>query len=146
MNNDPSVSSVTSNKQFQNAVRYALDYARSSRRRPGAIPAPGIIPSMFLGALPRKEAIKQNLTRARRRCRLGCGEPDDHARVPERPDDQRRAVRDARAAVQANLQAAGFHVELCRRAVGTWLQKYRDGKMAFGLSLWGPTIRIRSTI
>jgi peptide/nickel transport system substrate-binding protein len=22
--------------------------------------------------------------------------------------------------------------------VGTWLQKYRDGKMAFGLSLWGP--------
>ena len=40
--------------------------------------------------------------------------------------------------VQANLQAAGFNVELAGAPVGTWLQKYRDGKMAFGLSLWGP--------
>ena len=40
--------------------------------------------------------------------------------------------------VQANLQAAGFHVDLGGATVGTWLQKYRDGKMAFGLSLWGP--------
>jgi peptide/nickel transport system substrate-binding protein len=40
--------------------------------------------------------------------------------------------------VQANLEAAGFHVELAGAPVGTWLQKYRDGKMAFGLSLWGP--------
>ena len=40
--------------------------------------------------------------------------------------------------VQANLEAAGFHIELGGATVGTWLQKYRDGKMAFGLSLWGP--------
>src|SRR5439155_266174 len=40
--------------------------------------------------------------------------------------------------VQANLQAAGFKIELAGSPVGTWLQKYRDGKMAFGLSLWGP--------
>ena len=40
--------------------------------------------------------------------------------------------------MQANLQAAGFHIELAGATVGTWLQKYRDGKMAFGLSLWGP--------
>jgi peptide/nickel transport system substrate-binding protein len=40
--------------------------------------------------------------------------------------------------VQANLQAAGFKVDLAGAPVGTWLQKYRDGKMAFGLSLWGP--------
>src|SRR6476660_318275 len=66
MNNDPSVSSVTSNKQFQTAVRYALDYRSIvSVAGPGAIQAAGIIPSMFLGSLPRKEAIKQNLTRAR---------------------------------------------------------------------------------
>ena len=40
--------------------------------------------------------------------------------------------------VQSNLQAAGFKIELAGSTVGTWLQKYRDGKMAFGLSLWGP--------
>ena len=34
-----------------------------------------------------------------------------------------------------DLQAAGFHVDLGGATVGTWLQKYRDGKMAFGLSL-----------
>jgi len=40
--------------------------------------------------------------------------------------------------VQANLQTAGLNVELAGAPVGTWLQRYRDGNMAFGLSLWGP--------
>jgi len=40
--------------------------------------------------------------------------------------------------VQANLQAAGFNVSLAGSPVGTWLSKYRDGQMAFGLSIWGP--------
>ena len=31
----------------------------------------------------------------------------------------------------------GFNIDLAGSPVGTWLQKYRDGKMAFGLSLWG---------
>src|SRR5205823_6120208 len=39
--------------------------------------------------------------------------------------------------VQANLQQVGFKIDLTGSTVGTWLQKYRDGKMAFGLSLWG---------
>src|SRR5207253_6052355 len=40
--------------------------------------------------------------------------------------------------VQASLQSAGFNVQLSGSPTGTWLTKYRDGKMAFGLSLWGP--------
>ena len=40
--------------------------------------------------------------------------------------------------MQANLQAIGFDIELSGAPTGTWLTKYRDGKMAFGLSLWGP--------
>ena len=65
-NNNSDISSITSNKHFQAAVRYALDYRSIvSVAGPGAIQAPGIIPSMFLGALPRKDAIKQNLTKAR---------------------------------------------------------------------------------
>jgi peptide/nickel transport system substrate-binding protein len=40
--------------------------------------------------------------------------------------------------VQANLQAAGFNVQLSGSPTSNWLTKYRDGQMAFGLSLWGP--------
>jgi peptide/nickel transport system substrate-binding protein len=40
--------------------------------------------------------------------------------------------------VQANLQTAGFDIKLSGATTSTWLTKYRDGKMAFGLSLWGP--------
>src|SRR2546421_3752863 len=65
-NNNSEISSITPNKHFQAAVRYALDYRSIvSVAGPGAIQAPGIIPSMFLGALPRKEATKQNLAKAR---------------------------------------------------------------------------------
>jgi peptide/nickel transport system substrate-binding protein len=40
--------------------------------------------------------------------------------------------------VQANLQAAGFTIQLSGAPTSNWLTSYRSGKMAFGLSLWGP--------
>ena len=40
--------------------------------------------------------------------------------------------------IQANLNAVGFNIQLSGAPTSTWLTKYRDGKMAFGLSLWGP--------
>ena len=100
---------------------------------------PGMIPSMFLGSLPRKEAIKQNLTRAK--AALAASGAGNKTITLEFPSDLTiNGVPFASLAqrVQANLQAAGFHIELAGATVGTWLQKYRDGKMAFGLSLWGP--------
>jgi peptide/nickel transport system substrate-binding protein len=139
-NNNPAISSITPNKHFQAAVRYALDYRSIvSVAGPGAIQAPGMIPSMFLGALPRKEAIKQNLTKAR--SELAASGIGNRTITLEFPSDLTiNGVPFASLAqrVQANLQAAGFHVDLGGATVGTWLQKYRDGKMAFGLSLWGP--------
>jgi peptide/nickel transport system substrate-binding protein len=140
MNNDSSVSSVTSNKQFQTAVRYALDYRSIlSVAGPGAIQAPGIIPSMFLGSLPRKDAIKQNLSRARSALQAsGVGGRTVTLEFPSDLTINGVPFSSMAQRVQANLQAAGFHVELAGAPVGTWLQKYRDGKMAFGLSLWGP--------
>jgi peptide/nickel transport system substrate-binding protein len=139
-NNNPDISSMTSNKRFQAAVRNALDYRSIvSVAGPGAIQAPGIIPSMFLGALPRKEAMKQNLAKAR--SELAASGVGNRTITLEFPSDLTiNGVPFASLAqrVQANLQAAGFHVDLGGATVGTWLQKYRDGKMAFGLSLWGP--------
>jgi peptide/nickel transport system substrate-binding protein len=140
MNDNPSVSSATSNKQFQTAVRYGLNYRSIvSVAGPGAIQAAGIIPSMFLGSLPRREAIKQNLTRARAALRAsGVGNRTITLEFPSDLTINGVPFASMAQRVQANLQAAGFHIDLAGAPVGTWLQKYRDGKMAFGLSLWGP--------
>ena len=139
-NNDPQISAITSNKQFQEAVRYALDYKSIvGVAGPGAIQAPGIIPSMFLGSLPQTDAIQQDLTRAK--AALAASGAGSTAVTLEYPSDLTiNGVPFTTLAqkVQANLQAAGFNIVLSGSPTSTWLTKYRDGKMAFGLSLWGP--------
>ena len=65
MHGDPQISSTTSNRRFRQAVRYALDYEGVlSVAGRGAIQAPGIVPSMILGALP-KRTRSSNLTKAK---------------------------------------------------------------------------------
>ncbi len=139
-NDNPQVSAVTSNKQFQQAVRYALDYKSIvGVAGPGAIQAPGVIPSMFLGSLPQKEARKQDVVRAK--TALAASGVGSEKITLEYPSDLTiNGVPFATLAqkIQANLQTVGFNIDLSGAPVGTWLQKYRDGKMAFGLSLWGP--------
>ena len=139
-NNNPQISPSTPNKRFQNAVRSALDYASFVRLAgPGAIQARGIIPSMFLGSLPRSAAPRRNLARAR--SELAASGVGDETFTVEYPSDLTiNGVAFATLAqrVQANLQEIGVEVELAGAPVGTWLDKYRNGTMAFGLSLWGP--------
>ena len=139
-NNNPQISTITSNKQFQQAVRYALDYKSIVQvAGPGAIQAPGIIPSMFLGSLKQSDAIKQDLAKAK--AALAASGVGNQKITLEYPSDLTiNGVPFASLAqkVQANLQSVGFNIDLAGAPVGTWLQKYRDGKMAFGLSLWGP--------
>jgi len=139
-NNDSSISTTTSNKQFQTAVRYALDYKSIvSIAGPGAIQAPGIIPSMFLGALPQKDAIKQNLTKAKSALAAsGVGSQQVTLEYPSDLTINGVPFTTMAQKVQASLESAGFNVQLSGSPTGTWLTKYRDGKMAFGLSLWGP--------
>ncbi|MGE5689835.1 MAG: ABC transporter substrate-binding protein [Pseudomonadota bacterium] len=139
-NNNPSISAATSNKRFQSAVRYALDYPSFVRLAgPGAIQARGIIPSMFLGSLPASAKVSRNLSRAR--SELAASGVGGQTFTLEYPSDLTiNGVAFATLAqrVQANLQEIGIKVELGGAPVGTWLDKYRGGTMAFGLSLWGP--------
>jgi peptide/nickel transport system substrate-binding protein len=139
-NNDKTVSTVTSNKQWQTAVRYGLDYKSIlSVAGPGAYQTPGLIPSMFDGALPAKEAIKQNVPKAK--AALAASGQGSQSVSLEYPSDLTiNGVPFATLAqkVQANLQAIGINVTLAGSPTGTWLTSYRSGKMAFGLSLWGP--------
>ncbi len=139
-NNNSAISSITPNKHFQSAVRYALDYKSIvGVAGPGAIQAPGIIPNMFLGSLPQSAKIVHNLAKAKSEL-TASGAAGQKISLEFPSDLTINGVPFPTLAqkVQANLQAAGFDVELSGAPVGTWLQKYRDGKMAFGLSLWGP--------
>jgi peptide/nickel transport system substrate-binding protein len=139
-NNNAAISRVTSNRQFQQAVRYALDYRSIVQvAGPGAIQAPGVIPSMFLGALPQRDAVKRNVARAKAALAAsGVGSEQVTLEYPSDLTINGVPFTTLAQKVQANLQSAGFDVELSGSPTGTWLTKYRDGKMAFGLSLWGP--------
>jgi peptide/nickel transport system substrate-binding protein len=139
-NNDKSISNITSNKHFQNAVRYALDYRSIvGVAGPGAIQAPGIVPNMFLGSLPQKQRINQNMGKAKSELAAsGLGSTKIQLEFPSDLTINGVPFASLAQKVQANLQAAGMNVDLSGSPVGTWLQKYRDGKMPFGLSLWGP--------
>jgi peptide/nickel transport system substrate-binding protein len=139
-NNNPQISAISSNKQFQTAIRYALDYKSIvGVAGPGAIQAPGMIPSMFLGSLKQADAIKQNLTRAKAALAAsGVGSQKITLEYPSDLTINGVPFPTLAQKVQSNLQAAGFNVDLAGSPVGTWLTKYRDGQMAFGLSLWGP--------
>lgn len=139
-NDDPKVSGYASNKDFQRGVRYALDYkAIAAVAGPGAIQAPGIIPSMFLGALPQSAAIKQDLAKAKAAfAASGVTSQKITLEFPSNLTINGVLFDSLAQKVQANLQAAGLDVDLAGSPVGTWLQRYRDGKMPFGLSLWGP--------
>ena len=139
-NNDSSISKITPDKHFQNAVRYALDYKSIvGVAGPGAIQAPGMIPNMFLGSLPQSKRINQNLTKAKAELAAsGLGNQKITLEFPSDLTINGVPFSSLAQKVQANLQAIGMNVDLAGSTVGTWLQKYRDGKMAFGLSLWGP--------
>ncbi|HEX6788926.1 MAG TPA: ABC transporter substrate-binding protein [Gaiellaceae bacterium] len=139
-NNNPQISAITSNKNFQTAIRYALDYKSIvSIAGPGAIQAPGIIPSMFLGSLPQKDAIKQNLAKAKSALAAsGAGNTQVTLEYPSDLTINGVPFTSMAQKVQSNLQAAGFNVALSGSPTSNFLTKYRDGQMAFGLSLWGP--------
>jgi peptide/nickel transport system substrate-binding protein len=139
-NNNDEISTITPNRRFQNAVRYGLDYRSIVNvAGPGAIQAPGIIPNMFLGSLPQANRINRDLARAKTELAAsGVGDAEITLEFPSDLTINGVPFTTLAQRVQANLQAVGFNIKLSGAPVGTWLQKYRDGKMAFGLSLWGP--------
>lgn len=139
-NNNPEVSEITSNKRFQQAVRLAIDYDSLVRLAGGgARQAAGVIPSMFLGSLPQSARVRRNVAQAK--SELAASGITDPKVTLEYPSDLTlNGVSFATLAqrVQANLADVGITADLAGAPTSNWLSKYRDGKMAFGLSLWGP--------
>jgi peptide/nickel transport system substrate-binding protein len=139
-NDNPRISTVTSNRRFQQAVRYALDYrGLVSLAGVGAIQAPGMIPSMILGALPQKDGVKQDLARARAEL-AASGVRNEQVTLEYPSDVTINGVPFSTLAqnVQGDLNAAGFDVALSGSPVATFQPKFRAGQVAFGLWTWAP--------
>ena len=139
-NNDANVSAITSNKDFQKAVRYGIDYrGLVNLAGKGAIQAPGVIPSMFLGSLPQSARVRTNVARAKAALAAsGVGDQKVTMIYPSDLTINGVPFTSMAQKIQASLKAIGMNVVLSGSPTSNFLDDYRSGKAAFGLSLWGP--------
>jgi len=138
-NANPKVSTTSSNVHIRNAIRLALDYQGYVRvAGSGAARATGVIPSMFLGALP-KSAVQRNLTKAKAEVQAsGISNPKLKLEFPSDITSNGLSFGVLAQKVKSDLAAAGIEVELAGSPVATSLNTYRDGTEELGLWYWGP--------
>lgn len=138
-NNNPAISKITSNHDFQTAVRYGLDYkSLVDLAGKGSIQSPGIIPTLFLGALPASQAPQMDVAKAK--TALAASGYDGKVIELEYPSDlTKNGVSFGVVAqrVQAQLKSIGITIKLKPAPLATSLPNYRDGKEQMGLWLWG---------
>jgi peptide/nickel transport system substrate-binding protein len=139
-NANSKVSGVTSNPNFQKAIRYGLDYASLvSLAGKGAIQAPGVIPSMFLGSLPQSARVKTDVAKAKAALAAsGVGSQQVTMIYPSDLTINGVPFTSMAQKIQSSLKTIGLNVNLSGSPTSNWLNDYRSGKAAFGLSLWGP--------
>ena len=146
-NDNPKISTVTPNPDFQKALRYGIDYAGLLQLAgPGAIQSPGIIPTVFLGALPASADARYDLAQAKSWLqKSGMGHPSLKLTYPTDFTLNGLSFDDAAARLQQYLDQIGLNVTLQPQSLTVGLQTYRAGTEAMGLWLWGRTTRTRAT-
>lgn len=141
LNLDEGASELSANRDFREAVRYALDYeAIGELFGDGARQACGVVPSMVLGALDESECISQDLERAEAALeRSGITDPQitmeyiadfrtdgiSHGTVSER--------------IQSQLAEVGIEVELRSSPLATQLDRYRSNTVP--MHFWSISMR-----
>lgn len=140
INTDPKISPVAANKQIQKAIRYALDYRSFvNLSGPGAVQAPGMIPTTFLGHLPRSAAIKRNLRTARAAVAAsGIDDPKITMTYPSELTINGISFATLAQKTKANLAEVGIEVTLVGKPVNAFLETYAAGKHEMSQSYWGP--------
>jgi len=139
-NANPTISAITADPNFQNAIRYALNYsALTSFAGKGAIQAAGIIPSAFEGSLKPADATKQNIALAKA----------DLAKTAYKGEAiglrywgggawEGISFDDFATIIASQLAAVGINLKLEPTPVGDALTTYRNGSDTMGLWFWGP--------
>jgi peptide/nickel transport system substrate-binding protein len=139
-NANPAISAVTSDPNFQNAVRYALNYsALTSFAGRGAIQAAGIIPSAFQGALKPADATKQNIALAKANLAKSAYKGEEIGlRYWGGGAWEGISFDDFATMIASQLAAVGIKLKLMPTPVGDALTTYRNGTDTMGLWFWGP--------
>ncbi|MGW4639696.1 ABC transporter substrate-binding protein [Sphaerisporangium sp. NPDC004334] len=139
-NQNPGVSKVTSNPKIVEAVRKGVDYqGLLELAGEGSVQAPGVIPTMLLGALPADQAVKRDVEGAKAAVAAsGVSNPTIKLEYPSDLTLQGLSFQPFAERIQANLKEVGITVELAPGPVATALDNYRNGKEELGLWYWGP--------
>jgi peptide/nickel transport system substrate-binding protein len=139
-NQNPKVSKTSSNPHITAAIRDALDYRGYVRLAgAGAVHATGVIPSMFLGALPQSAAVKQHLARAKAEVKAsGIAKPTLDLEYPSDITSNGLSFGVIAQKVKSDLAKVGITVNLKGSPVATSLNTYRAGTEQLGLWYWGP--------
>ncbi|MGC0415920.1 ABC transporter substrate-binding protein [Embleya sp. AB8] len=137
-NDNPATSPTTSNKDFQEAVRYGLDYkSLLDVAGAGSAQAAGIVPSFFTGALDPSKVIVRDVPRAKAAlARAGLNNPSVDLYYASDVTINGINFGDLGARVQANLKEVGITVNLKPAPTQTALDSYRNGSEAMGLWWW----------
>lgn len=140
INADPKISEVAANKHIQTAIRYALDYPSFVKLSgPGAVQAPGMIPTTFMGHLPPAERIKRNLAKARAEvAKSGIDNPKITMTYPSELTINGISFATLAQKTKQNLADVGIEVTLVGKPVNAFLQSYKEGKHEMSQSYWGP--------
>jgi peptide/nickel transport system substrate-binding protein len=139
-NANPEISEVTSNPDFVEAVRYGLDYAGILELAgEGAVQAPGVIPTHFLGTLSPDLAVQRDVERAQEAlARCACEGETIQLEYPSDLTVSGLSFGPIAERIAANLDEVGISVELLPGPVATTLENYRAGNEPMGLWLWNP--------
>jgi peptide/nickel transport system substrate-binding protein len=139
-NANPKISTVTSNHDFQMALRYGIDYAGVLQLAgAGAVQTPGIIPTVFLGALPASADAKYDLTQAKAwLAKSGLGHPSLKLTYPTGLTVNGLTFDDVAARLQQYIDEIGINITLQPQSIEVALGTYRAGTEPLGLWYWGP--------
>lgn len=139
MNQDEETGGITADPDFQEAMRYAIDYEKVlDLAGEGAQKMGGVVPNELLGAAPSDGAFSHDLDKAQEALEASGydGEP-----IPFHygSDNTVSGVTIATVAetIQADLAEAGINIELTPAPSTTQLDGFRAGEQPMGIGTWG---------
>jgi peptide/nickel transport system substrate-binding protein len=140
VNMDPKISPVTANPHIRKAIRYALDYnAFAAFGGPGSVQSAGMVPSVFLGALPKSAAYHRNVAKAKAEVKAsGISKPTITMTYPAGLTINGIDFGTLAQKTKSNLADAGITVNLQGLPVNAMLTQYAAGKDQMTQSYWGP--------
>jgi peptide/nickel transport system substrate-binding protein len=139
-NDNSKVSSITSNADFQTAVRDGINYPSLLQLAgKGSVQAGGVIPSMFLGSLTASQGAAYDPAKAKAALAAsGLKNPTVTMSYPSDLSVNGISFGDLAARVQQDLAAIGITVKLQGQSIQVALNTYRAGTEQMGLWYWGP--------